>query len=141
MDREEKRRERVERYTRRVEIRWKVEQRGGNKLARGVRQGVRPRMKIKEIATRGSVEECVVPKWRTSEARPTKRQAIESGVSSRDTNSSRSSSSGLRDQVTNSEPLGYYRVPRPRRKMRCGVEAQEKGRKMEDPLVVGENNW
>jgi hypothetical protein len=35
MDPEEQRRERVERYTRRVESRRRVEQRSGRKLARG----------------------------------------------------------------------------------------------------------
>jgi hypothetical protein len=40
-----------------------------------------------------------------------------------------------------SEPLGCCRVSQPQRKMRHKVEAWEKGRKMEDPLVVGEKNW
>jgi hypothetical protein len=40
-----------------------------------------------------------------------------------------------------SEPLGCCGVSQPWRKMRHRVEAQEKERKMEDPLVVGEKNW
>jgi hypothetical protein len=43
-------------------------------------------------------------------------------------------------QEMNFKTLGCCGVSQPRRKMRRRVEAQEKERNMEDPLVVGENN-
>jgi hypothetical protein len=60
MDLEYQRRERVEIYTRRVELRRNEKQRSGNKVERVTRQGVRPRMKRKETAPKGSARESVV---------------------------------------------------------------------------------
>ena len=56
-----------------------MEKRGGKKIERGVRRGVRPKMKRKETALGGSAEECDVPRRRIGEVRPTKRSNAELG--------------------------------------------------------------
>jgi hypothetical protein len=98
MDLEEKRRKRVKRYTR-VELRRKEEKRSGRELVRGTRCEVGPKMKRKETIPCGIKKECDVLERSTDEDRPTKRHGIEDRVSSGDTNSSSSRSSGSRKRV------------------------------------------
>jgi hypothetical protein len=88
IDSEEHRRERAEISIRIVELRRRAGKIRGRKLAKGVRQGVRTRMKRKETTLGGSVEECIVPERIIDEDRLVNRGDIESRVSSGDTNSS-----------------------------------------------------
>jgi hypothetical protein len=88
MDPKEKRREIFERYARRVEVRRRVEQRGGKKIERGARRGVRPMMKRKDITPGVSEEECVVLERNIDKDRLAKSCNIESRVSNGDTSSS-----------------------------------------------------
>jgi hypothetical protein len=59
--------------------------RGGKKLARGGRGGVRSKIKRKETAPGGSAREYVVPEWSLNEDRPAKLRGIEEMVFNRDT--------------------------------------------------------
>ena len=67
MNKKEKRIERDKRYTRRDELRKKEYQRSEKKDRKGRKMRVRPRMKRKEIARGGSVEENVVLERKTNE--------------------------------------------------------------------------
>jgi hypothetical protein len=88
MDLEEQRRERVERYARRVELRRKEKQRSKKKIARGERRGVRPRMKRKETIIGGCAGKSALLERSTKGDRSSKRRDVRSRVSSEDTWSS-----------------------------------------------------
>jgi hypothetical protein len=97
-----------------------------------------PKMKRKETIPGGSDEKGFVLEWSIGEDMPMKRCGVKSRVSNGDT--TRSSSSGPKDPSDEVILLVFCRVFQPWKKMRRGVEAQKKKRKMEGPLVVRENN-
>jgi hypothetical protein len=87
MEPEEKRRKRNERYEIRVEIRKRVEERGGKEIAKGARRRVGSKIKRKETALGGCGGENFLLEWRTDDDMPSKRHGIEEMVSSRDISS------------------------------------------------------
>jgi hypothetical protein len=115
LDLEEKRRKRVKIYARRVELREKDKKRSREYLAKGVQQGVRPRIKRKLTLSNGVGGDDVL-EWSISQDIPAKRLGFE------DTRSGSSGSEGLGDEAYTLCLLRYAANLREKRVHMCGAK-------------------